>query len=112
MIEKISENLIFEGRQLYFKHQSTALNCETTFSIYLPQEAETEKLPVLYWLTGLTCTADNFTHKSGFQRYAAEHKVIVVAPDTSPRGEGVKDIPDEWDIGCGANTPVEGVVLT
>ncbi|WP_420792848.1 S-formylglutathione hydrolase [Lentisphaera profundi] len=101
-MEKKSENLIFNGQQLFYSHQSSALNCEMTFSIFIPPQAKEKKCPVLYWLSGLTCTADNFTSKSGFQRYAAEHGIIVVAPDTSPRGESVKDIKDAWDIGCGA----------
>ena len=102
MIEKKSENLIFNGQQFFYSHHSDTLNCDMEFSIYLPPQSKNKKCPVLYWLSGLTCTAENFTTKSGFQRYAAEHGVIVVAPDTSPRGEQVKDIKDEWDIGCGA----------
>ena len=102
MIEKKSSNLIFNGEQFFYSHQSSTLNCEMTFSAFIPPQAKIKKCPVLYWLSGLTCTADNFTTKSGFQKYASEHGIIVIAPDTSPRGEQVKDIKDEWDIACGA----------
>ncbi|STZ02304.1 S-formylglutathione hydrolase [Moraxella equi] len=71
------------------------------FAIYLPDTAKTQKLPVLYWLSGLTCTEQNFITKSGFQRYADEQNVIVVAPDTSPRSERVAD-DDAYDLGQGA----------
>lgn len=73
------------------------------FSIFLPPGAEQGTVPVLYWLSGLTCTDENFVNKAGAQRYAAEHGMAVVAPDTSPRGEGVPDDPDgAWDFGLGA----------
>jgi S-formylglutathione hydrolase len=74
-----------------------------TFSIFLPPQAEQGKVPVVYWLSGLTCTDENFVAKAGAQRYAAELGLAVVAPDTSPRGEGVPDDPDgAWDFGLGA----------
>lgn len=73
------------------------------FSIFLPPRAEGEKVPVVYWLSGLTCTDENFVIKAGAQRYAAELGLAVVAPDTSPRGDGVPDDPDgAWDFGLGA----------
>jgi S-formylglutathione hydrolase len=71
------------------------------FAVYLPPQAATQKLPVLYWLSGLTCTEQNFITKAGAQRYAAEHGVILVAPDTSPRGDDVADA-DGYDLGQGA----------
>ena len=71
------------------------------FAVYLPPQAETHKLPVLYWLSGLTCTEQNFITKAGAQRYAAEHGVILVAPDTSPRGDDVADA-EGYDLGKGA----------
>ncbi|ULJ61933.1 S-formylglutathione hydrolase [Wielerella bovis] len=97
---------IFNGEQQIWQHFSDCLNCEMKFAIYLPNCAEnstakTERLPVLYWLSGLTCTEQNFITKSGFQRYADEHNLIVVAPDTSPRGENVAD-DDAYDLGQGA----------
>ncbi len=102
-MEKIGENICFGGRQLRFSHASDVLACEMNFSIYLPPQAEQGKVPVLYWLSGLTCTDENFVTKAGAQRYAAEHGIAVVAPDTSPRGEGVPDDPEgAWDFGLGA----------
>jgi len=74
-----------------------------TFSVFLPPQAEVGRVPVVYWLSGLTCTDENFVAKAGAQRYAAELGIAVVAPDTSPRGEGVPDDPDgAYDLGLGA----------
>jgi len=102
-VEKVAENRCFGGRQLRYRHASQALGCDMHFSIYLPPQAEEGPVPVLYWLSGLTCTDENFVNKAGAQRYAAEHGIAVVAPDTSPRGEGVPDDPDgAWDFGLGA----------
>ncbi|MCF2053015.1 S-formylglutathione hydrolase, partial [Escherichia coli] len=78
-----------------------SLKCEMNVGVYLPPKAANEKLPVLYWLSGLTCNEQNFITKSGMQRYAAEHNIIVVAPDTSPRGSHVADA-DRYDLGQGA----------
>ena len=102
-IEKISANMMFGGRQLKFKHASSSLKCDMTFSVYLPPQAQFSKVPVIYWLSGLTCTDDNFVQKSGAQQFAAEAGIAIVCPDTSPRGEGVPDDPDEaYDFGLGA----------
>jgi S-formylglutathione hydrolase len=102
-LEKIAENKSFGGRQLRFSHVSKTLACSMNFSVYLPPAAEQCKVPVLYWLSGLTCTDENFVQKAGAQQYAAEHGVAIVAPDTSPRGEGVPDDPDAaYDFGLGA----------
>jgi S-formylglutathione hydrolase len=74
-----------------------------TASIFMPPQAANGKVPVVWWLSGLTCTDQNFVTKAGAQRYAAEHGVAIVAPDTSPRGEGVPDDPDgAYDFGLGA----------
>ena len=91
-MEQIGANRCFGGQQLRYSHSSSVLSCDMTFSIYLPPQAEQGKVPVLYWLSGLTCTDENFVTKAGAQRYAAEHGIAVVAPDTSPRGEGVADV--------------------
>ena len=102
-MEKVSENRCFDGRQLQFTHRSEVLNCEMRFGIFLPPQAEVKNVPVLYWLSGLTCTDENFTHKAGAQRVAAELGIAIVMPDTSPRGDGVPD--DEngaYDFGLGA----------
>ncbi len=102
-MEKVSENRCFDGRQLQFTHRSEVLNCDMRFGIYLPPQAEVRNVPVLYWLSGLTCTDENFTHKAGAQRVAAELGIAIVMPDTSPRGKGVPDDENEaYDFGLGA----------
>ncbi|AWL11473.1 S-formylglutathione hydrolase [Saliniradius amylolyticus] len=102
-IEKLSEVKCFGGWQQRFQHQSDCLSCTMTFSVYLPPQAEQQMVPVIYWLSGLTCTDENFSTKSGAQRYAAEHGVALVMPDTSPRGDNVPDDPDgAFDFGLGA----------
>ncbi len=102
-MEKVAENRCFWGLQQRWKHQSSTLNCEMHFSIYLPPQVNERNVPLLYWLSGLTCTDENFVTKAGAQRYAAEHGIAIVAPDTSPRGEGVPDDPEgAYDFGLGA----------
>jgi len=102
-LEKIGFNLSFGGRRLRFRHRSEVLNCDMTFSIYLPPQSEQVPVPVLYWLSGLTCTDENFVAKAGAQQYAAEQGIAIVCPDTSPRGDGVPDDPDgAYDFGLGA----------
>ena len=101
--EQIGTNQSFGGQQLRYKHQSAVLNCEMTFSIYLPPQAKKGPVPVLYWLSGLTCNDENFVHKAGAQQHAAEQGIAIVCPDTSPRGDGVADDPDgAYDMGLGA----------
>ena len=101
-IENISVNKSFGGWHKQYSHQSKTLNCAMRFAIYLPPQASNgEKVPVLYWLSGLTCTDENFMQKAGAQRMAAELGIAIVAPDTSPRGDGVAN--DEgYDLGMGA----------
>ncbi len=103
-LEQISANRIFSGKQIKFKHKSSVLGCDMIFSVYLPPNAKPgSKVPVIYWLSGLTCTDDNFVQKAGAQQYAADAGVAIVCPDTSPRGEGVPGDPDKaWDFGLGA----------
>ena len=103
-IEQVSANTMFGGKQLKFKHKSAVLNCDMVFSVYLPPNAKPgHKVPVIYWLSGLTCTDDNFVQKAGAQQYAADAGVAIVCPDTSPRGEDVPDDADKaWDFGLGA----------
>lgn len=91
----------FGGRQEVWRHRSETLGCEMTFGIFLPPQAEAGAVPVLYWLSGLTCTEQNFIAKAGAQRAAARHGIALVAPDTSPRGDGVADDP-AYDLGQGA----------
>jgi S-formylglutathione hydrolase len=103
-MELIANNRCFGGEQRRYRHRSDVLNCEMTVAVYVPPQAlQGAAVPVIYWLSGLTCTDENFVQKAGAQRYAAQLGVIVVAPDTSPRGEGVPDAPDAaYDLGWGA----------
>ena len=100
-LERIEHRACFGGWQDVYRHSSDTLGCSMNFAVYLPPQAASRKLPVLYWLSGLTCTEQNFITKAGAQRYAAEHGLILVAPDTSPRGEDVADA-DGYDLGKGA----------
>ena len=101
-IENISVNKSFDGWHKQYRHHSNVLNCEMRFAIYLPPQASNgKKVPVLYWLSGLTCSDENFMQKADAQRMAAELGIAIVAPDTSPRGADVAD--DEgYDLGQGA----------
>lgn len=102
-MEKVSENKCFGGKQLRFIHASASLKCDMHFSLYLPPQAESTSVPLLYWLSGLTCTDENFITKAGAQRYAAEAGLAILAPDTSPRGKDIPDAPDTaYDLGLGA----------
>lgn len=100
-LKLIEKHLSFGGEQCKYSHYSEVLQCDMTFSIYLPSNKEMKKIPLIWWLSGLTCTDDNFSQKSGFQRYAEKYQVAVVIPDTSPRGENVAD-DEAWDLGKGA----------
>ncbi|WP_199103978.1 S-formylglutathione hydrolase [Aquitalea sp. ASV11] len=101
-MENISSNRCFGGWHKQYLHDSAVLACRMRFAIYLPpQAAQGDKVPVLYWLSGLTCTDENFMQKAGAQRIAAELGIAIVAPDTSPRGEDVADDP-AYDLGQGA----------
>lgn len=102
-LEQVSSNAMFGGKQLKLKHTSKTLKCDMVFSVYLPPQAESVNVPVIYWLSGLTCTDDNFVQKAGAQQFAAEAGVAIVCPDTSPRGEGIPDDPEAaYDFGLGA----------
>ena len=103
-LETLSTQRSFGGWLHRLRHRSSTVDCDMTFAVYLPPQAESgEKLPVLYWLSGLTCTDENFMQKAGAQRLAAELGLILVAPDTSPRGPDVPGDPDgAWDFGHGA----------
>ena len=100
-MERIEHRACFGGWQDVYRHRSAVLDCDMHFAIYLPPQAEHGPVPVLYWLSGLTCTEQNFITKAGAQRYAAEHGIAIVAPDTSPRGEDVADA-EGYDLGKGA----------
>ena len=109
-MERIEHRACFGGQQNVYRHTSTVLGCTMNFAVYLPPQAEAERLPVLYWLSGLTCTEQNFITKAGAQRYAAEHGVILVAPDSSPRGDDVPDA-EGYDLGKGAGFYVNATAL-
>ncbi|MGI9275618.1 MAG: S-formylglutathione hydrolase [Endozoicomonas sp.] len=103
-LEPIASHHAFGGWQKQFRHRSQTLNCTMTFSVYLPPQTGTgENVPVVYWLSGLTCTDENFSTKAGAQRIAAELGLALVMPDTSPRGKDVADDTDgAYDLGLGA----------
>lgn len=103
-LELLSSQKSFGGWHHRYRHHSATLKCDMVFAVYLPPQAEQgAKLPVLYWLSGLTCTDENFMQKAGAQRLAAELGLVIVAPDTSPRGPDVPGDPDgAWDFGLGA----------
>lgn len=99
----VSESRCFSGRQITYEHASRETGTSMRFSVFLPPNAEHEAAPVLWFLSGLTCTEDNFPQKSGAQKIAAELGLMLIAPDTSPRGDGVPTDPDgAYDFGLGA----------
>ncbi|WP_022940682.1 S-formylglutathione hydrolase [Psychromonas hadalis] len=101
-IENMSQTKVFSGWHKQYKHQSPTLNCEMRFAIFLPPNANKQNpVPVLYWLSGLTCSDENFMQKAGVFRKAAELGIAIVAPDTSPRGESVAN-DESYDLGQGA----------
>lgn len=96
-VENLSCNKSFDGWHKQYSHFSETLNCTMRFAIYLPPQASNgDKVPALYWLSGLTCTDENFMQKAGAQRIAAELGMAIIAPDTSPRGDEVAD-DDSYD---------------
>ena len=100
-LKELEKHSSFNGEQYKYSHYSEVLKCDMTFSIYLPSNKEKKEIPLIWWLSGLTCTDDNFTQKSGFQRLAEKYQVAVIMPDTSPRGENVAD-DEAWYLGQGA----------
>jgi S-formylglutathione hydrolase len=108
LLTRTSAYRCFDGDQLQFTHPSEATGGTMTVSVYLPPQANVERVPVLWWLSGLSCTDQNFVTKAGAQRYAAEHGIAIVAPDTSPRGADVPGDPDgAWDFGHSAGFYVD-----
>ncbi len=102
-MERIASNKMFGGEQRRYKHESTSLSCDMHFSIYLPTQASAGPVPVLYWLSGLTGTDENFVIKAGAQRVASELGLAIVTADTSPRGDDVPDdLEQAYDFGLGA----------
>lgn len=92
----------FGGTTRFYRHRSKACQCDMNFAVYVPPQAEDGPVPVLYYLSGLTCTEKNFVEKAGAQRYAAEYGLMLVAPDTSPRGVNLPGESEDWDFGSGA----------
>jgi S-formylglutathione hydrolase len=103
----LKEHRCYGGTQRIHRHESSATRCAMEFAVYLPPQAENGRVPVLYWLSGLTCTWANFTEKAGAQRYAARHGLMIVAPDTSPRGVDLPGQDDAYDFGSGAGFYVD-----
>jgi len=107
-MEILSDSRSHGGRQLVVRHASFATTTDMTLAIFLPPQAEHAPCPVLWYLSGLTCTHANVTEKGEYRAACAEHGIIFVAPDTSPRGEGVPAAPDNaWDFGLGAGFYVD-----
>ncbi len=104
MLENLSQAKVFDGWHKQYRHHSSTLNCEMRFAVYLPPQATADQpVPVLYWLSGLTCTDENFMQKAAAFKQAAQLGIAIVAPDTSPRGDGVADDPQgAYDLGLGA----------
>ncbi len=105
-MDTVSQSKAFGGTQGVYRHAAATTGTDMTFSVYVPPHEEGARLPVLWYLSGLTCTHANVTDKGEYRRACAEHGIIFVAPDTSPRGEGVPDDP-AWDFGQGAGFYVD-----
>ncbi|MDE2305479.1 MAG: S-formylglutathione hydrolase [Gammaproteobacteria bacterium] len=101
-METISEQRCFAGTQGFYRHLSTSCAGPMRFSVYQPPQARERRVPVLYYLAGLTCTEETFVIKAGAQRIAAELGIMLVAPDTSPRGTGIPDEAADWEFGTAA----------
>jgi S-formylglutathione hydrolase len=106
-LKLITQYVCFDGTVGFYSHSSSACNSEMKFSVYQPPQAQTEPVPVLYFLSGLTCTEENFITKAGAQQFAAKYGVILVAPDTSPRNTSIPGEDDDWDFGTGAGFYVD-----
>ncbi|WP_369026190.1 S-formylglutathione hydrolase [Qipengyuania sp. RANM35] len=106
-LDYLSQNRAFNGDQFVCSHMSETTGTEMTFSVYVPPHMPGVKLPVLWYLSGLTCTHANVTEKGEYRAACAEHGIVFVAPDTSPRGEQVPDAADEYDFGKGAGFYVD-----
>ena len=105
-METVSTSKSFGGTQGVYSHASNTCNCQMTFAVFMPPQAETQKVPVLWYLSGLTCTHANVMDKGEYRAHAARHGVAIVCPDTSPRGEDVAD-DESWQLGTGAGFYVD-----
>ena len=106
-LELRSQSQCFGGTVGFYTHDSVTCNGPMRFAIYLPPQAKSQPVPVLYWLSGLTCSEENFIVKAGAQRLAAEYGIAIVAPDTSPRDTGIPGEDEDWDLGTGAGFYVD-----
>ena len=106
-LEVVSRHRCFGGTQTFYKHPSSTIGLPMGFSVFVPPQAEQGRVPVLFYLAGLTCTEETFMIKGGAQRRAAELGIMLVTPDTSPRGAGVAGEDDDWDFGTGAGFYVD-----
>jgi S-formylglutathione hydrolase len=104
---QVSKYLCFDGTLGFYSHHSTVCNSEMRFAVYLPPQAKLKAVPALYFLSGLTCTEENFMAKAGAQQFAAKYGIALVAPDTSPRNTGIPGENDDWDFGSGAGFYVD-----
>lgn len=102
MLELISEHACFGGVQRFYSHHAKAIGLPMRFSVFLPPQALAQKVPALFYLAGLTCTEETFMTKAGAQRTAAELGMMLIAPDTSPRGANIPGEAESWDFGVGA----------
>ncbi|MEG3882533.1 S-formylglutathione hydrolase [Microcoleus sp. herbarium7] len=101
------EHKSFDGKLGFYSHQSSACNSEMKFAVYQPPQAQYKPVPILYFLSGLTSTEENFMAKAGAQQWAAKYGLMLVAPDTSPRNTGIPGEDDNWDLGSGAGFYVD-----
>lgn len=106
-LQLVSESTCFDGTVRFYQHPSSACQTEMKFSIFQPPQAAINPLPVVYFLSGLTCTEENFMAKAGAQQFATQYGLILVAPDTSPRNTGIPGEEDDWDFGSGAGFYVD-----
>jgi len=109
-VETLSEQRSHGGTQGFYRHRSEATGTDMQFAVFVPPRAAQGPLPVLYFLAGLTCTEETATIKAGAQRHAAERGLILVMPDTSPRGAGIAGEDDDWDFGSGAGFYLDATV--
>ncbi|MBC6440252.1 MAG: S-formylglutathione hydrolase [Rhodospirillales bacterium] len=109
-LDTVSKNRCYGGTQGIYSHRSAEIGLPMRFAVYEPPAAANGKVPLLIYLSGLTCTEENFTIKAGAQRLASEHGMIVVAPDTSPRSTGIDGEDDDWAFGTGAGFYLDATV--
>lgn len=106
-MQTISTAISFDGTQGVYRHASAVCNCDMTFAVFMPPQAKQEPVPVLWYLSGLTCTHQNVMDKGEYRRLAAELGIAIICPDTSPRGDDVADEPENWQFGKGAGFYVD-----